>query len=139
MACHHGSSCKQICHHAGQVINAVSSSAVSSNENSIWINHFHDLKAIDDGFKKIRYVIFPPHIRSFLRRPWHKPDGPRRNELIIQVFMIVPLLLIDLKGAASSSMEAKDKTIAVSGFLSVNKVVEPHLESIMVMINDFLS
>ncbi len=52
--------------------------------------------------------------------------------------MIVPLLLIDLKGTASASVETKDKAIAVSRFLSVNKVVEPHLESIVVMINDFL-
>jgi hypothetical protein len=74
-----------------------------------------------------------------LRRPWDKPDGAGGNELIIEMFMVVPLLLIDLEGTASSSVETKYKTIAVSRFLSVYKIVKPHLKSIVFVMDDFLS
>ena len=55
------------------------------------------------------------------------------------MFMVVPLLLIDLEGTASSSVETKYETIAVGRFLSVQKIVKPHLKSIVFVIDDFLS
>ena len=72
-------------------------------------------------------------------RAGNEPDRTGRNEIVVQVFVVVPLLLVDLERAASSPVKAKDKTVAVFGFLAMNKIVEPHLETVKLVMDNFLS
>lgn len=57
--------------------------------------------------------------------------------MVIKMFVVVPLLLVDLKGTASTAMETEYKTVSVGGFLAMNKIIEPHFESIELMVDDF--
>ncbi len=121
------------------MVNTVAACAVAGDEDSVGIDHVHCFEAVNYLSEKIRNVIFPPHVRGLLRRAGDEPDGTGRNEIVVQVFVVVPLLFIDFERTASSSVETKDKTVAVFGFLAMNKIVKPHLEVIKLVVDNFLS
>ena len=121
------------------MVNAIATCAVAGDEYSVGVDHVHCIETVNYLSKKIRNVVFPPHVGGLLRGAGDEPDCTRRNEIVVQVFVVVPLLLVDFERAASSPVETKYKTVAVFGFLAMDKIIEPHLEAIKLGLDNFLS
>lgn len=129
MTSHHCSTSEKISHHWSHMVDSISSCTITGNKDFICVNHVHNAETLDNKGYKLRYVPFPPHVWGLFRRTRHKPYRSRWKVSVIKMFMIVPLLLVNLKWAISSAMESKYKSVTWRRSFTVNKVLKSHFVS----------
>ena len=135
MTCHHGCPCDYIGYHCCKMINSIPSCTVSSEKYPTSINNVHNTKALHNQGNKIRHILLPPLIRGLFYGSGDKPYGAIRQEAIIQVLMIIPLPLVNLKGTIPPAMKPKHQPVPIAGFQTMHKILKSHF--IAMMLDDF--